>query len=113
MAHDCLGNPVTNAARLPARLDMLQTARLLGFSEHDIPVLIRLRLLKPLGSPPPNGHKYFATVELERLAQDAHWLDKASRAMVQHWQTKNRRPATPRARPSRGEAAPAAGEPTD
>jgi hypothetical protein len=76
--------------RLPARLDAPQTAQLLGFSEHDIPVLIRLRLLKPLGNPPPNGHNYFATVELERLAQDPNWLDKATRAVIQHWQSKNR-----------------------
>jgi hypothetical protein len=69
---------------------MPQTAQLLGFSEHDIPVLIRVRLLKPLGNPPPNGHKYFATVELERLAQDPNWLDKATRAVTQHWQVKNR-----------------------
>jgi hypothetical protein len=66
------------------------TAQLLGFSEHDIPVLIRLRLLKPLGNPPSNGHKYFATVELDRLAQDPNWLDKATRAVIQHWQSKNR-----------------------
>jgi hypothetical protein len=85
--------PTTSAltpGRLPARLDLPQTAQLLGFSEHDIPVLIRVRLLKPLGNPPPNGHKYFATVELERLAQDPNWLDKATRAVIQHWQGKNR-----------------------
>ena len=74
---------------------MPQTAQFLGFSEHDIPVLIRARLLKPLGSPPPNGHKYFATVELERLAQDPNWLDKATRAVTQYWQSKNRRRAEP------------------
>jgi hypothetical protein len=79
---------------------MPQTAQFLGFNEHDIPVLIRVRLLKPLGNPPPNGHKHFATVELERLAQDANWLDKATRAVAQHWQTKNRcrRPARAGAR---------------
>jgi len=40
-------------------------------------------------------HKYFATVELERLAQDPNWLDKATRTATQYWQTKNRCRAEP------------------
>ncbi len=40
-----------NARRLPARLGNEERAILLGFQEHDIPVLIKKKLLKPTGSP--------------------------------------------------------------
>ena len=51
--------------RLPARLNYFQTAAVLGFSEHDIPVIVRAKLLKPLGKPAPNAPKYFAAHEVE------------------------------------------------
>lgn len=76
--------------RLPARLDAHQTALLLGFAEHDIPVLIRARLLKPLGSPGQNAIKWFSTAELEALAQDRAWLDRATKTVQTHWKGRNR-----------------------
>jgi hypothetical protein len=76
--------------RLPARLDVQQAALLLGFAEHDIPVLIKVRLLKPLGSPAPNGIKWFSAAELEALAQDRAWLDRATKAVQAHWKNRNR-----------------------
>jgi hypothetical protein len=42
---------------LPARLDAKLTALVLGFQEHDIPVLIAAKMLKPLGKPVPNATK--------------------------------------------------------
>jgi hypothetical protein len=63
---------------------------LLGFAEHDIPVLIKARLLKPLGSPAQNGIKWFSTAELEALAQDRAWLDRATKAVQSHWRVRNR-----------------------
>jgi hypothetical protein len=78
-----------NLTRLPARLDAAQVAAILGFAEHDMPVLVRGKLLKPLGSPAPNAHKYFATVEIVEHAEDRDWLDKATRAVSKHWQSKN------------------------
>ena len=73
----------------PARLGISEAAWLMGFNEHDIPVLISVGLLKPLGRPTATGSKYFATVELQNLRNDARWLAKASDAIVNHWRTKN------------------------
>lgn len=73
----------------PARLGINETAWLLGFSEHDIPVLVSSGLLKPLGRPPTTGSKFFATVELQTLRSDTRWLAKASDAIVNYWRSKN------------------------
>ena len=73
----------------PARLGINETAWLLGFSEHDIPVLISAGMLKPLGRPTASGSKYFATVELQNLRNDTRWLAKASDAIVNYWRGKN------------------------
>ena len=73
----------------PARLGITETAWLLGFSEHDIPVLVSAGLLKPLGRPAATGSKFFATVELQNLRNDTRWLAKASDAIVNHWKSKN------------------------
>jgi hypothetical protein len=73
----------------PARLGIIETAWLLGFTENDVSVLVSVGLLKPLGHPPPSGSKYFATVELQNLRNDIRWLAKASDAIVNHWRIKN------------------------
>jgi len=73
----------------PARLGINETAWLMGFNEHDIPVLVSAGLLKPLGRPTATGSKYFATVELQALRTDVRWLAKASDAIVNHWRSKN------------------------
>ena len=100
------------AARgLPARLDAASTARLLGFAEHDIQVLLRVGKLTPLGDPAPNAPKWFAAIELIRLAADRDWLSRASREVSKYWRHKRERCVKPRAlarnRPE-GEAAQAA-----
>lgn len=74
---------------IPARLDSQETAWFLGFAAHDIPVLVRASLLKPLGHPPPNGVKYFSTSTLTRLREDTQWLSKATDALIKHWKDKN------------------------
>ena len=78
-----------NTRRLPARLSAEQTAALLGFSNHDIPVLAANKLLRPLGKPTPNSPKYFAAAEIEVICQNTEWLAKATKTMVEHWATKN------------------------
>jgi len=80
-----------NLAKMPGRLTPEETAWCLGFAAHDIPVLIANKMLKPLGNPPPNGGRYFAGSEVERLRLDTKWLDKASSLLVKHWRTKNDR----------------------
>ena len=82
---------ILTLTRMPARLDTLQTAQYLGFQPHDIPILIHAKLLHPIGDPKPNAPKYFAAVDLEELAHDRSWLDKAQKAIQKHWLHKNQR----------------------
>jgi hypothetical protein len=77
--------------RLPARLDVDQVAEILGFLPYEIPVLINSSLLKPLGRPAPNGHKYFYADEILELSHDRTWLDKATRILIKHRQNKKLR----------------------
>ena len=86
------------AARgLPARLDAASAAKLLGFAEHDIQVLLRTGKLTPLGDPAPNAPKWFAAIELIRLAADRDWLSRASREVSEYWRHKRERCMKPRA----------------
>ncbi len=80
-----------NIKNLPARLTAEETAWFLGFLPHEIPVLMAEGILKPLGHPSRNGHKFFATAELEDLRRNVKWLAKASDAIVSYWQSKNAR----------------------
>lgn len=82
---------ILNSVRLPARIDGRLTARLLGFQEHDVPVLVRAKMLKPLGNPAPNAPKYFASSEIQELMENRNWLSKATKTVSQNWQRKNAR----------------------
>jgi hypothetical protein len=85
------GSEVLTCPRLPGRLNVEQAAVLLGFLPHDVPILVRAKLLKPLGNPAPNAPKYFPTHEVEEYAHDSEWLDKATKVISQHWRRKNER----------------------
>src|SRR4051812_40508185 len=71
--------------KLPARIGAPLTAKLLGFAEHDVPILVSEGLLKPLGNPAQNAPKYFSGVEILGLASDHAWLNKATQKLSQHW----------------------------
>jgi hypothetical protein len=45
-----------------------------------------VRLLKPLGNPPANSVKFYATLALLELVKGRAWLDKVTNALHQHWQ---------------------------
>jgi hypothetical protein len=75
--------------QLPARLTAEQVGWVLNCQPHDVPVLVAARLLKPLGNPPPNSVKFFASVEALELIKDRAWLAKVTHALTQHWQKKN------------------------
>src|SRR5204863_3926123 len=79
----------------PGRLTAEQTAWFLGFSAHEIPVLIAKGLLKPLGHPAHNGRKFFLAATLGELRRDEKWFAKASDAVVEYWRYKNSRKARP------------------
>jgi hypothetical protein len=61
----------TWAARdLSARLDVQAIAKLLGFTESDMQILLAMGKLTPLGDPAPNAPKWFAAIEIIRLTAD-------------------------------------------
>ena len=80
-----------NLRQLPARLNVQHVAWLLNCPEHDVPVLVAGRLLKPLGNPPPSAVKYFATVEILESMKDRAWLSKVTVAVTTHWRNQNAR----------------------
>jgi len=70
------------ARNLPARLDVAETAKLLGFAVHDMQILMAVGRLTPLGDPAPNAPKWFAD-----------WLHKATKEIAKHWRSKRTRHA--------------------
>lgn len=80
--------------QLPGRVDSHEAAEIIGFSDHDIPILVKAGLLNPLGQRQEhNTPRYFAAVEIQRLANDVEWLSKATDATRNHWREKNARRA--------------------
>ena len=80
---------------VPARLAADQTAWFLGFDPHEIPMLVSVGLLKPLGHPARNSKKFFATEILEQLRRDEKWLVRASDAIGSYWRKRNARKKKP------------------
>lgn len=76
---------------LPARLSVAETAKVLGFAEHDIQILMAARKLTPLGDPAPNAPKWFAAVEVIQLATNKEWLNKATKEVSKYWRHKRER----------------------
>lgn len=74
-----------------ARLTVEQTAAVLNCAPHDIPVLVRAGLLKPLGKPPKTGVKYFLTRQINELSQSQAWMDRAANVLYKFWHDKNGR----------------------
>lgn len=77
--------------RLPGRLNAAESAVVLGFESHDIPVLVAQGLLKTLGKPAPNSIKFFASTQITQCSNDPAWLNRATIAIANHWRTKNQR----------------------
>lgn len=88
-----------NLRRLPAMLNTAQTAALIGLAEHDIPILVSVGLLEPLGDPPPSAVKHFATVQVMELAGEIELLGKIRNAVYQHWRNKNARKSSAESNP--------------
>jgi len=74
--------------KVGARIDVAQTAKLLGMAEHDIPILVSQGMLRPLGEPAQNSTKWFSAIEVIGLAADRPWLDKATKKLSNHWKRK-------------------------
>jgi hypothetical protein len=63
----------------PARLKASEAADLLGFHEDDITILVRQKLIEPLGGPAHNAVKYFALVDVEKLGKVRDELSVATK----------------------------------
>lgn len=74
---------------LPARLTGTEAGWLLGLNREEIGLITSAGHLKPLGKPAPNGQKFYSTRQLQRLAADLAWLDKATRIICETWKRKN------------------------
>jgi hypothetical protein len=74
---------------LPARLNALEAAWYLGFQHHEISILVGADMLEPLGHPPANTPKFFATESLAALRDNQKWLEKATDAISTYWRRKN------------------------
>ena len=82
---------LTLLGQAPARLTAEQVACVLNCQPHDVPTLVRAKLLKPLANPAPNSVKYFATADLMEFTKDRNWLVRVTGAIYQYWQGKNAR----------------------
>ena len=73
------------------RVGCLGASQSFGFPEHDIQILMGVGKLTPLGDPAPNAPKWFAAVEMIRLAADQDWLHKATKEISKYWRNKRER----------------------
>lgn len=62
-------------------------------TEHDIQILMAVVKLTPLGDPAPVAPKWFAAVEMIRLATDRDWLPKATKEIAKYCRLKRERQA--------------------
>jgi hypothetical protein len=97
---------ILNCTRLPGRLNAEETASLLGFQPHDIPVLVESGVLHPLGKPSQSTPKWFSSAEIESLRQDTKFLAKATRAVALRWKGKNARKKRSKNQLGRSESTP-------
>ena len=73
---------ILNWLRLPGRINAEQTAALLGVAAWDVPLLVKAKLLKPLGNgDAKNCVKYFCSTDIAELANNQKWLDAATKAI--------------------------------
>ena len=73
---------ILNLYRLPGRLDVEQTATLLGFQAYEITFLVRGKLLQYLGKPSQNSRKYVAACDVQERMQNRQWLDTATKVVA-------------------------------
>lgn len=83
-------NRFLNRAHPPARLSASDAAEILGFHEDDMAVLVRERLLSPLGNPTHNSVKYFALVDVVALGSSVDRLSMATEAIYQRNRAKSK-----------------------
>ena len=73
---------ILNHYRLPARLDVEQAAGLLGFQPYELSLLVRAKLLQPLGKPAQNSRKMYAATDIQERMVNRQWLDTATKIVA-------------------------------
>lgn len=72
-----------------ARINVEDVAMILNVPVGGIRVLIKHRLLEPLGSPRANSVRWFARVTIMRLAQDEKFLHKMTLCLERYYRERN------------------------
>lgn len=81
-------------AKFPVYMTKEKVAEALGIATHNIPPLVRAKLLKPLGNPKRYCVKQFSRDDLARNIANHDWLEKVAEAIHRHWRVKNARKRT-------------------
>lgn len=82
---------IQSLAKFPVYMTKEKVAEALGLATHNIPPLVRAKLLKPLGNPRRYCVKQFSRDELARNIANHDWLEKVAEAIHRHWRVKNAR----------------------
>jgi len=89
--HDMTRKEMLQLPRIVGRLDLEDASALLNVQPYEASVLVRLGILRPLGSPKQNSRRWFAAVDILALASDAKALDRCTRAIARHIADKSSR----------------------
>ena len=82
---------MSSSEPLPACLTVEGVAQILGFARHAIPILVRVGLLRPVGSGRRNTVKFYHREAVLAHARDEQWLAQAVDAIRDHWRARNQR----------------------
>ena len=89
---EAISETIQRQTRLQMSREVLaaeEAAWRLGFSAHEIPILVARKLLQSLGDSHPDAPHCFSAAAVENLRRNKKWRDKANRIAMQHWQYKN------------------------
>ena len=74
---------------LLARLNVEDVAVIFNIPKAAVPVLVKHRLLVPLGSPRPNSVRWFARRAIFRLADDERFLHRLTLCLERFYRKRN------------------------
>jgi hypothetical protein len=89
--NSCLPLKTQSSEEFGAFMTKEKVAKALDIAVHNIPVLVRVGLLKPLGRPGRYCVKRFSRDALARDMANEAWLEKVAAAIHRHWRIKNAR----------------------
>jgi hypothetical protein len=81
--------PIFYWRRLPYRLTTEQLAARCNCDTDAVRSIVDAKLVAPLADPPKGAPMYFATAEVEELANDIRWLAKMTKVIREKVKAKN------------------------